>query len=505
MTGDLAQRRPFSDSAYILEQMRRKDRLRAELVASAAGVEKLESDGFDRLQEDALVRTMMLVFESSLHRTGTLNETETRVASALFEGCVGNNSPLSLQASLDSIEVGHSAANRHRILLWQPPGESSGILMQPFSEVLDSAYRGTPRNPQHVASFTGEQRLVIDRALDLLFGVMPDVAAGMLLHVQVLCRVESTGSQNILLSGSRTEIPGVVFLGDSVLTSPIKAAEHILHEACHQRYRTLMQSMSLLAPYYRDEFGSKISVPWHRPSETVHVWSIDKALTAAHVYLHLAYMYGMLHDTQAFGFSNDEMLASALSKLERCRYLLNAITASGRVQLGYAGNLLLDWMTDIAAMFVIDDLPNARLTRLLFERYLEEEAELDAARAAFEPEMLQASRRSTAFLTWLATLEPEASQRFERCIHASEAYLAEPTGGNPLERYVAARHKRAERISTLLGLLPGQLDACTNHRGVLAFAQTESSNLFNFLDPAFRDQLSLSWLAHDRLPIQSAT
>lgn len=386
----------------------------------------------------------------------------------------------------------------HVVRYWEPP-LNPGRLVARFASLLDAK-----TEVAHLGAFTNEQRATFETAVAILVEAIPAVAGSLLPHIDVVCRVVAPPSAtNTIVSSSFPDISGVVFLGDGVLTDPLLAAEHLLHEACHQRYSELVRDASILCEGYDESAGGKIAIPWHRPSAQTALWGIDKTLTAAHVYLHLAYFYGMLHDACVpRAEAKPQLLRSRLfSKVERARYLLSALDATGRAQLGYAGNVFLDWMSELCASFEIDNDAGARLTRLAFERCADGDDEFFLAADAFARADFSAdAERYDAFVRWLDKLEPATSRRFEKCLTGDASVPprdvpdeGEPKRGTPgpepLARYRDARQGRARVMRRLLTLAPGELARRTDAWAVLTFARTESMNLDNFMDPRFRDDL----------------
>lgn len=495
MTGVLAGGRPFSASASIVERARSSARQRFERVLRHAGLSPASHAAAS--ETNAIADTVVEALHATIERSGRLDKDDERTAIVLAGGGEHGQSDDLVAPALQQVRCVGLAGEPRDIGLWEP-GPYSNCLAKRFSAVLERVVFA----PQYVTGFSAQQAETVSRALELLVDIVPEVAAGLLAHVRLLCRVASSNPNNSLRSASRTNLPGVVFLGDPVLTSPLTAAEHLLHEACHQRYREVRLFASILAEGYDDDGGTKILTPWHHPNAALSVWDVDKTLTAAHVYLHLAYFYGTLHDaeTQPCLASADEIRRRSFSKIERARFLLDALHATGRPQLGYAGNLLLDWMRDVVGTFALEDVSEARLTRLVFERYAEEDAELHAASEAFAGHFSADPGRLDAFTGWLATLEPAASERFLKCLSDEKAYAVPPESDEapsapslgmpePLLRYQRARSARLQAIGTLLALRPAELAQRTDHRLVLASAQAESANLDKFLDPAFRDRL----------------
>lgn len=502
MTGDLTGSNPFADARAVAAYADRRTAQRLATVLRALGAPAAVSGPTLALVcADPLLRNIVAALATTLESTAALGPEDAETAAALAR---------ILSEHGGSGRAPEGLALTHRLRLDIPPGEPRAIgLWHPgpgadrLAAALAAQLEARVGGAQRFADFTAEQAAVLEAALALLSAAIPAVAAGMLGHVQLLCRLETPpDATSMILSSSFRDVSGVVFLADPVLTSPLQAAEHILHEACHQRYGELSHAASVLGEGYDDVLSSKILVPWHRPSVAPSLWSTDKALTAAHVYLHLAYFYGMLHDAPATAPAVDpaELRRRLFSTCERARYLLAALDAVGRPQLGYAGNLLLDWMIAMLDGLAIPSDSRARLTRLLLERYREEDREfgLHAGKVARKDHSADPDRLG-AFTAWLDQLAPAAAQRFAKAVTAPPEVLAAAHDAPPpellrpayapLARYRAARSERVRVVGALLGLVPTELAQRTDHRAVVAFAQAESVALDDFVDPRFRDRL----------------
>lgn len=502
MTGELAESRPFSGLAALRRRAEQRVASSIAHVRRAVDGPPLAAATLAFAVGNPLVRNLIEHAYAKLVTFGALDEDERAAAAELVANLAEHGRTGALADDLTLPDGGRIAVgdgSTHLIRYWEP-AVRSGPLVARFAAMVNA--RGAAA---YLAPFAPEQRATFDAALEILATTIGPVAGSLLAHVDLVCRiVPAPGVETTIISTSFRGISGVVFLSDTVLADPLLAAEHILHEACHQRYSELAHETSLLCEEYDEAAGAKIAVPWHRPSDPETLWGVDKALTAAHVYLHLAYFYGMLDDTRALRTTAEDGLIRRrlFSKLERTRYLLGALDATGRPQLGYAGNAFLDWMRELCASIRVDDDPDARLTRLVFERCIDGDDEFFRAADAFARADFSAdTKRYDAFVTWLDELEPATSRRFEKCVvgdasavlrdGAHEAVPAEfdPPGPEPLDRYRAARRERTRVMRELLLLAPAELACRTDARAALAFARTESLNLDNFVSARFRDRL----------------
>jgi hypothetical protein len=505
MTEDLARKRPFSDSAMIRDRAEQRTLRWLELVLRATGrSEPVGEDVRALVDSDPIVRNVVASLGTQLEARGRLSAGAAEIATELVGALSAHPGSGRLPGGFaEGLHYADGTGARRTVSLWRTRSESD-----PVSAWFMARLTAKIAAPQAPADFTADQIAAVEAGLSLLLASIPDVAASMLPHVQLLCRLAAPpDAVNLVLSGSYRDVPGVVFLADPLLSDPLTVAEHVLHEACHQRYGELSRAASMLCEGYDDERGSKIAVPWHRTTAPSSLWGIDKALTAGHVYLYLTYFFAALCEAPppALRVEESTLRRRLHSSYDRGRYLLRALDDVGRPVLGYAGNALLDWMLAAFAAFGLADDGRARVTRLVLERHEEEEREfrvLAAAVAALDP--AAGDERFAAFMAWLDGLEPAISQRFEKMLTAPGARAEAPTGDDPppalaspahapLARYAAARRRRARTILDLLALDSAELAAATDPRAALAFAQAESAALDRFADPAFRDRLEREW------------
>ena len=509
MTEDLARKRPFSDSALIRDRAERRTLRWLELVLRATGCSELVDEEVRALVDaDPVLRNAVASLGTQLEARGRLSAGAAEIAAELVRALSARRGSGRLPDGFtEGLHYTDGAGARRTVSLWRTSSDPD-----PVGAWFMARLTAKIAAPQAPADFSAEQIAAVEAGLALLLASIPDVATSMLPHVQLLCRLAAPpDALNLVLSGSYRDVPGVVFLADPLLSDPLAVAEHVLHEACHQRYGELSRAASMLGEGYDDERGSKIAVPWHRTSAPSSLWGIDKALTAAHVYLYLTYFFAALCEAPPPSLQAEaSMLRRRLhSSYDRGRYLLRALDDVGRPVLGYAGNALLDWMLAAFAAFGFADDDRARVTRLVLERYEEEERGfrvLAAAAAALDP--AAAGERFAAFMAWLDGLEPAMSERFEKLLSAPGARFDEPAdhlpdgdpppglaspAHAPLARYAAARRRRARTVLELLALDPAELAAATDPRAALAFAQAESAALDRFADPAFRDRLEREW------------
>jgi hypothetical protein len=191
-----------------------------------------------------------------------------------------------------------------------------------------------------------ETEATINQALALLQELLPVAAHSAVSHLHFIAAddfYDEVGSATI------APILGTIFLSRSALRSPWRAAEAILHECMHLKFVELEHTHSLMARGYSEKASPRIHPPWH--PETV-TWPMNRALTAAHVYVTLA-VYSVASEAaepelQArYGpCKRSPLLVDTSTAGERARTLID-LASRHPESLGKAGRMFLEWMGDV--------------------------------------------------------------------------------------------------------------------------------------------------------------
>ncbi|RKH54331.1 aKG-HExxH-type peptide beta-hydroxylase, partial [Corallococcus llansteffanensis] len=213
----------------------------------------------------------------------------------------------------------------------------------------DQAYLAVMR--QHlpglpVYTTTPEAAATVAQALELLGRLLPDAsrsATGHLAFIVLDDFDEEVGSATI------SRILGTVFLSRYIFKSTWTVAEAILHECMHLKFVELEHTHSMLGRNYQEATSPRIHPSWHPDSVT---WPVNRALTAAHVYVTLA-LYTLASREAASEFEphfgpckHSRLLVNSRTAAEHARSLVESLRAH-EDQLGQAGRLFLTWMSDL--------------------------------------------------------------------------------------------------------------------------------------------------------------
>jgi hypothetical protein len=193
-----------------------------------------------------------------------------------------------------------------------------------------------------------ETEAIINQAMVLLQELLPVAAHSAMSHLHFIA-VDVVDFDNVVGSATISRILGTIFLSRSVLRSPWTIAEAILHECMHLKFVELEHTHSLMARGYSEETSPRIHPPWH--SKTV-TWPMNRALTAAHVYVALA-LYSVASEAAVPEFQarygtckRSSLLVDPSAAGERARSLIE-LASRYPESLGQAGRMFLEWMGDI--------------------------------------------------------------------------------------------------------------------------------------------------------------
>ena len=209
------------------------------------------------------------------------------------------------------------------------------------------------------------------RAAKLLDLLLPQLAASALDHVQMVALIDHTKP---FLSVTNPNIPGVIFLSETVLTSPWKAAEYLLHEALHAKFLDTEHTHSLLRQGYQPA-DCAVRPPWRRPhSADPYLWPMNRILTVPHVYAALALLFQVIREkspelVQEYGPVHEKNLEFTIRQsLDRAEYLVYQLHLN-QAQLGKAGVYFADWLSSVLKLLDHNPRPEGSYFHLLADLY----------------------------------------------------------------------------------------------------------------------------------------
>ena len=234
----------------------------------------------------------------------------------------------------------HPAGTSPAIALWDPDAPAS-IFKRRFESAFDASFDGlgvgSLRRPEPALADA------VGRGRELLALVLPDLAASALAHLRLIGCIGGKKVNSI----SEISIASTTFVSSDLVQTPWETAEMLLHEALHSKLGDLVDSR----PIFRWDGGAPtIQVIWRRNrSVDAADWSLNRAFSAFHVYVHLALFFARVERLEtpsagAFGPMPASFRRGFRTAIERAGHLRRALDAAGP-PLGSAGRSMFAWLS----------------------------------------------------------------------------------------------------------------------------------------------------------------
>ena len=228
---------------------------------------------------------------------------------------------------------------------------------------------------------------MLRRAAILLDQVSPSLARSAFSHVHGIALFPQAGRWRNASSCSQFHLGGVIFLAKDRLQNPWYVAEHLLHEALHQKLYDIRHTHSVLnGDFSINDPASEIEVVslWNtEDAPGSNVWAPSRCLAAFHVYVHLAVFAQLAAKAHEDGTAvepgiDDVRLVSADSAFKRAVYLGSELRKRCDEELGLAGKSLLDWLTGCLELTSAMPPESEVRTALFLERYEREARKIES-------------------------------------------------------------------------------------------------------------------------------
>jgi hypothetical protein len=320
----------------------------------------------------------------------------------------------------DSVVMGGLSlldAEHYHTRIWAD-GWTPTVFAETLRSLVVSNYGAAP-----LSTPSTEELTMLRRGDRLLKELLPRSSHSALSHTHLLAVFTSSGPWKSTASSSSFGLGGIIFLRRDLLRNPWWIAEHLFHEALHQklydfRYGyTLLQEDELTEQYDPAASRVGIRVPWNSPGLTdANYWDTHRAVAAFHVYVQLSLLCAIAEDRASelegtYGpvVGVGPRMTRATVALDRAHYLSEKIRETCWPELGKAGQLLVDWLTSILWALDPSAPPEAAQMHLLFNRYLKEATSI----AGNRPPLIPASE--------LTALTQDEIQRTRDVLSALEA------------------------------------------------------------------------------------
>ena len=388
----LVRHRAFGDSLYIRDRLavtyqRRLHKLRAALPqagmladlldqAPAARQRQLTGDTVLRCAVQHAMRQLTLgdAYGLPLPQCGALF---ALAAEHLRQGRPGG--PLVAHLPPESILAGGADGHgAQATYVWRQRGEAPATpYAAAFLAVMEENY-GAPLSTPGASDMT-----MLWRGVELLDALLPRLTRSALSHVQLLALFPKVGTWCGKASSSQFRVNGAIFLNQELIGNPWWLAEHLLHEALHQKLYDFRHGHSLLAPGHARDDAARVCSLWNAPDESQsHYWDAHRTLAAFHVYVQLALLCLLAEQHEealapGYGAIGQQMSGSRRA-IDRARYLGEQLRATIWPELGEAGRQMTLWLLAVLDELDIERRPAGASLHLLLDLYARQGRKLDA-------------------------------------------------------------------------------------------------------------------------------
>lgn len=311
-------------------------------------------------------------------------------------------------------------------------------------DIFGRSFRSVVQKNYGVSLYTpdSDECAMLAKGTRLLEELLPSLSRSALSHAHLIAVFPRAGKWTGRSSASQFKITGTFFLSRGGLEVPWYVAEHIFHEALHQKLYDFRHGHLLLAAGFWRKDAPLICSLWNEPGK-LHNWDITLALAAFHVYVHLGLLC-TLAERRATELEADygplQGMVGSRKALERARYLGEQITGPCWEELGQAGKYLVEWLMSVLNALDASPAPEGACVHLLLDRYEKEAGRVEAHLRRIGPEGLDGGSRAGVPQQLMDLIREEAnhvrcalsavnaSEDLDRFNHAMAQYSDEALG-----------------------------------------------------------------------------
>jgi hypothetical protein len=210
----------------------------------------------------------------------------------------------------------------------------------------------------------------------LLSDLLPVVSCSALSHVHLIAFFPEVGCWKGASSMSQFALGGTIFLNKEYLRDPWWVAEQLLHESLHQKLYDFRHGHSLLEPNFSRPDAPRVCSLWNvAGSNKSNLWDIHRALAAFHVYVHLALLSTIAEQRAPElekKYGPRRAIIESRRAMDRAHYLCEKIRESCWLELGLAGQRLVEWLGSVLNALDPSPPPTGSYIHLLLDRYQRE-------------------------------------------------------------------------------------------------------------------------------------
>ncbi|WCD91288.1 hypothetical protein KPP03845_200249 (plasmid) [Streptomyces xanthophaeus] len=456
-------RKPFGDSAYVREQMHLTFKRRLESLSSSVpdarhlltALQQATPQTEYRTLGDPLLRRAvqhLLTPEVVGPRRNLLSpQLSAQVIEAVAQHVETGAANGPLQG--DSVDTQWLDDPSSTPWIWSP-GQDHGFVGETFTRFIEQQFGAGLAQPSE------SDLAVLRQGFQLLDELMPLTSRGALSHTHLIGLTPGTDTWAGKASSSQFTVVGIIFLNRKLLQNPWWVAEHLLHEALHQKLYDFRHAHSLLARDLDDSPNAPADVSrvvslWNVPGlDGNNRWDVHRAMAAFHVYVHLALLCSLAEQhaprlRDVYGpLDAPKPMTESRKAFERAHYLAESLRAECWDELGLAGRRMVDWLNAVLDAMDQSPPPAGSFLHLVLDRYLKEARRLRGATVTDD------------LATTLAVLGQSEAEAFREVLSAIGAkdhldtHTADPTPRPGRDHQATFTQQRHHIAGTLLQLAP---------------------------------------------------
>ncbi|RSV52433.1 hypothetical protein CA233_01790 [Sphingomonas sp. ABOLD] len=283
-----------------------------------------------------------------------------------------------------------------------------------------------------LCSISAAQLAMLRQGEALLSALLPRLSASALSHVHLIGCFPDRGFWKGKVSSSQIRVGGTIFLNQALLQNPWCTAEHLLHEALHQKLYDFRHGHSLLDVDAPQEDAPRVVSLWNAQEfSRANHWDTHRAFAAFHVYVQLA-LLAKLAEQRApeleARFGRFCGMVESRKAFDRAWYLGKELLAGCSAHLGLAGVRMREWLMEVLGCLGDQPPPDGAYVHLMLDLY---EREANRIGSVLDSD-------KDAARIFARNLVPAAKQELAAARNILSAIGAEPTL-RQLERDVADR------------------------------------------------------------------
>jgi predicted O-methyltransferase YrrM len=256
-----------------------------------------------------------------------------------------------------------------------------------------------------LSAVSGEDVAALAKGASLLSELVPLLTPGVLRHAHLIGCFPDFGAWREKKSSSQFKTGGTIFLAKRFLDNPWFVAEHLLHEALHQKLYDFRHGHSLLAPGFPDPLAppkgaARVCSHWNPEKlNRANYWDTHRTFAAFHVYVHLSLLSMLAEQREAElepVYGPRRGMVDSRKAMQRAHYLGEQLHETCREEVGVAGRHMVDWLQQVLSVLDPTPPPKGAYFHLALDLYERETSRIESVLSSIPIESSSLPRKLQA-------------------------------------------------------------------------------------------------------------